>query len=113
MGLEHRSAADSTGEDVKGLSVGEQQLASLRLMIAAPDWAFLDEATSALDVASERKMLSLMRETLPHCTFVLGSAHREPHGMGNVRHIDLDRGVHRADSVGHSATLVGGAGASG
>jgi len=101
VGLDHRSAAEMAGEDVKGLSVGEQQrLALLRLMIAAPDWAFLDEATSALDIASERKMLSLMRETLPHCTFVL-VAHREPHGMGNVRHIDLS-----AASATPAATVV-------
>jgi putative ATP-binding cassette transporter len=57
-------------------------------MIAEPDWAFLDEATSALDLASERRLLALLRERLPHCTFIL-VAHREPHGLGPLRRIDL------------------------
>jgi vitamin B12/bleomycin/antimicrobial peptide transport system ATP-binding/permease protein len=89
VGLGHRAAAKEAGEDVKGLSVGEQQrLALLRLLIAEPDWAFLDEATSALDLASERELLALLRERLPRCTFVL-VAHREPHGLGPLRRIDL------------------------
>jgi vitamin B12/bleomycin/antimicrobial peptide transport system ATP-binding/permease protein len=89
VGLGHRAAANEAGEDVKGLSVGEQQrLALLRLLIAEPDWAFLDEATSALDLASERQLLTLLRERLPRCTFVL-VAHREPHGLGPLRRIDL------------------------
>jgi vitamin B12/bleomycin/antimicrobial peptide transport system ATP-binding/permease protein len=88
-GLSHRAAGDEAAEDVKGLSVGEQQrLALLRLLIAEPAWAFLDEATSALDLASERRLLALLRERLPRCTFIL-VAHREPHGLGSLRRIDL------------------------
>lgn len=89
VGLSHRAARAPIGEDVKGLSVGEQQrLALLRLLVAAPAWAFLDEATSALDLASERRLLALLRERLPECTFVL-VAHREPHGLGAMRRVDL------------------------
>jgi putative ATP-binding cassette transporter len=89
VGLSHRAAAEETGDGVKGLSVGEQQrLALLRLLVAEPDWAFLDEATSALDAASERKLLALLRQRLPRCTFVI-VAHREPHGLGPLLRIDL------------------------
>jgi putative ATP-binding cassette transporter len=89
VGLSHRAAREQAADDVKGLSVGEQQrLALLRLMIAEPDWAFLDEATSALDLASERGLLAVLRERLPHCTFIL-VAHREPHGLGVLRRVDL------------------------
>ncbi len=89
VGLAHRAVPDPADEQPRGLSVGEQQrLALLRLLLLKPDWAFLDEATSALDVASEGRLLVLLREALPDCTFIL-VAHREPHGIGAVRRIDL------------------------
>ncbi|MCW5772168.1 MAG: ABC transporter ATP-binding protein/permease, partial [Rhodospirillaceae bacterium] len=89
VGLAHRLGDPGIEEQVKGLSVGEQQrLALLRLLIVKPDWAFLDEATSALDVASEAKLLALLRAALPNCTFVL-VAHRDPGGIGAARRIDL------------------------
>ncbi len=104
--LAHRAAATEAGEDVKGLSVGEQQrLALLRLLVAEPDWAFLDEATSALDIASERRLLALLGQALPRCTFVL-VAHREPHGLGPLRRIDLAALSEGSAMIAEPAALV-------
>lgn len=77
------------GRIVAGLSGGEKQkLALARLFLHRPEWIFLDEATSALDEPTERRLLSSLRQALPHSTLVVVS-HRKPTGIGRVRAIDL------------------------
>jgi putative ATP-binding cassette transporter len=53
------------------LSGGEQQrLAMARALLAKPDWVFMDEATASLDPEAEAELYHLLRQRLPHATFV-------------------------------------------
>lgn len=74
----------------KGLSGGElQRLTLLRAIAGKPDWVFLDEPTSALDLPAEERMLTQLRQALPHATLII-IAHRPPAGLTITRSIDME-----------------------
>lgn len=78
-----------TDASTEGLSGGEiQRVAFARLLLHRPQWAVLDEATSALDLASERYLLSLLRQRMPDTAFLV-IAHRDPAAIAPQRTIDL------------------------
>lgn len=59
------------------LSLGEQQrIGFVRVFLHKPSWIFLDESTSQLDSNNEKKMYDLLKNQLPHSTWV-SIAHRE------------------------------------
>jgi len=75
------------------LSPGEQQrLAIARALLNKPDWLFLDEATAALDQDTEHYLYTLLRERLPHTTFV-SIAHRPQVAAHHQRRLELVPGA--------------------
>lgn len=80
------------------LSPGEQQrIAFARALLQKPDWLFMDEATSSLDEANEKRLFKLLKERLPHTTFV-SVGHRPALKEHHQRQLELrdDRGGTRA-----------------
>lgn len=103
------------GEHGAQLSGGQRQrVAIARALLREPRLLFLDEATSGLDSELEDKVLSAMRQALPHATIVIVS-----HRLSSVRGADtvflinegrvVEHGTHdelkRAGGLYHHYTL--------
>lgn len=78
------------------LSLGEQQrIGFVRALLHKPSWIFLDESTSQLDSDNEKKMYGLLKQYLPHSTWV-SIAHRE--SLISMHDEVIDLGVFKAGS---------------
>lgn len=59
------------GEEGSGLSGGQKQrLAVARALVGSPEFLILDDSTSALDFATEKALLSAVRECTPRPTLI-------------------------------------------
>jgi putative ATP-binding cassette transporter len=80
------------------LSLGEQQrLTVVRAILFEPNWLLLDEATASLDEPAERMVYTLMRERLPHTTFV-SVGHRSTLKALHSRSVDVSQ-LHPCEAV--------------
>lgn len=73
------------------LSPGElQRVAFARILIQKPDWVFLDESTSALDLGNEKRLYTLLKTRLPHCS-IISIGHRPSLADYHDSQIDMER----------------------
>lgn len=81
------------------LSPGElQRIAFARILIQKPDWVFLDESTSALDAENEKRVYSVLKEKLPHCS-IISIGHRQSLEAYHDKQIDMEPYSIRPESV--------------